>query len=75
MNIVDSSGWREYLSGVRMRIIFQLHFKILLSSMADSLIYATATIFKCIVWTQDSDFENLPGVKFFPKNSAVQQGH
>jgi toxin FitB len=35
--------------------------------MADSIIYATAKAYKCTVWTQDSDFENLPGVNFFPK--------
>ncbi len=43
--------------------------------MADSIIFATANIYKCIVWTQDSDFENLPGVKFFPKKATGQQGH
>lgn len=41
--------------------------------MADSLIFATANVFKCILWTQDSDFEKLPGVNFFPKKSAGQQ--
>ena len=40
--------------------------------MADSLIFATANVFKCILWTQDSDFEKLPGVNFFPKKSAGQ---
>ena len=35
--------------------------------MADSIIYATAKAHKCLVWTQDSDFEKLPGVKFYPK--------
>jgi toxin FitB len=43
--------------------------------MADSIIFATANIYKCTVWTQDSDFENLPGVKFFPKKAPGQQGH
>lgn len=42
--------------------------------MADSLIFATANVFKCILWTQDSDFERLPGVHFFPKKSACQSG-
>ncbi len=36
--------------------------------MADSLIYATAKIYSAIVWTQDSDFENLEGIKYFKKN-------
>lgn len=43
--------------------------------MADSIILATAKAYECIVWTQDSDFENLPGVNFFPKMGAGQQGH
>lgn len=43
--------------------------------MADSLILATANIYKCTLWTQDSDFENLPRVNFYPKKSGVQPGH
>ena len=35
--------------------------------MADSIILSTAQSYECIIWTQDSDFENLPDVKFFPK--------
>ena len=35
--------------------------------MADSLIYATARTQDAIVWTQDSHFMNLYGVKYFPK--------
>ena len=37
--------------------------------MADSIILSTAQAYKCVIWTQDSHFENLPGVKFFPKKS------
>jgi predicted nucleic acid-binding protein len=33
-------------------------------AMADSLILATARAFDAILWTQDADFEGLPGVKF-----------
>lgn len=40
--------------------------------MADSIILATAISHNCIIWTQDSDFENLQQVKFFPKNSSGQ---
>ena len=36
--------------------------------MADSIILATAKAYNCVIWTQDSDFENLPGVHFFPRN-------
>jgi toxin FitB len=43
--------------------------------MADSLILATANVYKCTLWTQDSDFENLPTVNFIHKKSAGQPGH
>lgn len=32
--------------------------------MADSIILATARHFNAVLWTQDADFENLPGVRF-----------
>ncbi|MBU4293308.1 MAG: type II toxin-antitoxin system VapC family toxin [Actinobacteria bacterium] len=35
--------------------------------MADSIIYATAKMYNAIIWTQDSDFKNLEGVKYFRK--------
>ncbi len=35
--------------------------------MADSIIFAVAKVYKCTLWTQEADFENLPGVKFYPK--------
>jgi predicted nucleic acid-binding protein len=35
--------------------------------MADSIILATAREFNAILWTQDSDFEKISGVKYFPK--------
>ncbi|MCH7724171.1 MAG: type II toxin-antitoxin system VapC family toxin [Bacteroidetes bacterium] len=35
--------------------------------MTDSLIYTTARLFNAIVWTQDSDFKDLEGVKFIKK--------
>ena len=35
--------------------------------LADSLIYATAQRLGAIVWTQDDDFKDLPGVKYFAK--------
>lgn len=43
--------------------------------MADSIILATSKAYNCVIWTQDSDFENLPGVHFFPKNDKGQQEH
>ena len=38
--------------------------------MADSIILATAKAFDAIVWTQDSDFANIAGVKYFPASSS-----
>ena len=35
--------------------------------MADSIILATAKEFVATIWTQDSDFKNIGGVKYFPK--------
>jgi predicted nucleic acid-binding protein len=43
--------------------------------MADCIIFATANTYKCVIWTQDSDFEKLPGVNFYPKYIEDQQGH
>ncbi len=42
--------------------------------MADSLIFATANVYKCTLWTQDSDFENLPNVNFYSKKNPSQPG-
>jgi toxin FitB len=35
--------------------------------LADSLIYATAQSCGAELWTQDSHFEGLPGVRYFNK--------
>jgi predicted nucleic acid-binding protein len=35
--------------------------------MADSIILATAQAFDATIWTQDSDFQKISGVKYFPK--------
>ncbi len=35
--------------------------------MADSTILATAQEHKCVIWTQDADFQNLENVKYFSK--------
>ena len=34
--------------------------------LADSIIFATASKFGAVVWTQDADFKALPGVQYFP---------
>ena len=33
--------------------------------LADSIIYATARKYDATLWTQDADFRELPGVRFF----------
>ena len=35
--------------------------------LADSVVYATAQQAQALVWTQDSDFEGLPGVRYWQK--------
>ena len=35
--------------------------------MADSIIFATALSFNAILWTQDSDFIDIPSVKYIKK--------
>ncbi len=35
--------------------------------MADSIILATAKKYDATLWTLDSDFKNIRGVKYFPK--------
>jgi len=35
--------------------------------MADSIILATAKQFDAVIWTLDSHFKNIKGVKYFPK--------
>jgi len=35
--------------------------------MADSIIYATGQLENALIWTQDIDFEKLPGVKYVSK--------
>jgi len=38
--------------------------------LADSIVYATARRVGGTVWTQDADFDGLPGVEFHPKREA-----
>ncbi|MGD8241753.1 MAG: type II toxin-antitoxin system VapC family toxin [Desulfobacterales bacterium] len=35
--------------------------------MADSIILATAQAYKCTIWTQDADFQDIGHVKYFSK--------
>ncbi len=36
-------------------------------AMADSIMLATAQRHRATLWTQDSDFDGLPGTKYFAK--------
>jgi predicted nucleic acid-binding protein len=38
--------------------------------LADSIVYATAQAMDGVVWTQDDDFEGLPGVEYFPRSAG-----
>lgn len=51
---------RVALEAARLSVLHKL-------AMADSLILATARASDAILWTQDADFEGLPGVKFWRK--------
>ena len=37
--------------------------------LADSIIYATAKQYQAIVWTMDTHFADLPGVRYVPKRA------
>jgi toxin FitB len=39
--------------------------------LADAIVYATGGLVDGIVWTQDEDFEGLPDVRFFSKQSKT----
>ncbi len=54
--VVDLDGFLAFLAawaGLRHRL-----------PLADSVIFATARAHGATLWTQDADFENLPGVRF-----------
>jgi len=42
--------------------------------MADSIMLATARMWDATLWTQDSDFEGVPGVKFVAKRDGRHPG-
>lgn len=39
--------------------------------LADSIIFATARKYRATLWTQDSDFQGLPQVKYFPSRGQT----
>ena len=38
--------------------------------LADSVVLATAQMYQAVLWTQDSDFEGMEGVKYFAKRKT-----
>jgi toxin FitB len=43
-------------------------------ALADSVVLATARSVDATLWTQDADFEGLPGVKFRAKKNVARSG-
>jgi len=41
--------------------------------MADSIIYATAKKYNCIVWTQDKHFKDLENIRYFEKEKKNEK--
>jgi len=39
--------------------------------LADSIVFATATMVDGVLWTQDEDFEGLPDVKYYPRKARA----
>ena len=36
--------------------------------MADAMILATAQAYKAVIWTQDADFRNIEGIRYYPES-------
>jgi predicted nucleic acid-binding protein len=71
MNVVDSSGWLEYLvvdldraTALEAAWLSLLHG----IAMADSVMLSTAQRHAATLWTQDSAFDGLPGARYIPRN-------
>ena len=41
--------------------------------MADSIIYATAKKYNCILWTQDKHFKDLENIRYFEKEKKNKE--
>ena len=73
----DESSALQYIAVMRQSVVVDLDASLALRAaalglrhklpLADSVVYATAQAAGATVWTQDSDFEGLPGVKFWRK--------
>jgi len=57
---VDDLSGETALNAARLGLTLKL-------PLADSIVLATARKYGAILWTQDSDFDGIDGVKYFPK--------
>ena len=67
MNVVDSSGWLEYMANGPNAAAFATPGVENKLPLADSIIFATARAYGAILWTQDADFQGLPDVHYLKK--------
>lgn len=73
----DESAALQYVAVMRQSAVVELDVALALRAaalglrhklpLADSVVYATAQAASALVWTQDADFDGLPGVKFWRK--------
>ena len=80
----DPARLLEFLDGVRYAVVIDLTQALAVAAaelsirhrlpLADSIIYATAVAYGAELWTQDADFEGLPGVRYFPRKAAESGG-
>jgi len=73
MNVVDSSAWLEYFADGPNAAAFAKPIEATRLSMdhglamADSVMLAAAQRHGAVLWTQDADFDGLPGTRYFAK--------
>jgi len=73
----DESAALQYVAVMRQSAVVELDAALALRAaalglrhklpLANSVVYATAQAAGALVWTQDADFDGLPGVKFWRK--------
>lgn len=64
--LMQQGNIKEVTSSIALQAAKQSHE--LKLPMADSIILATAQIYEATLWTQDSDFKNIPGIKYINKS-------
>jgi len=66
VNVVDSSGWLEFLADLTAPLAMDAA-RLSRSSrlpVADSIMLATARAYGATLWTQDADFDGMSGVRY-----------